>query len=98
MSRPSVATGNAHVWHLYVVLVPDRDDVLGRMQRAGIGAGIHYPIPIHLQTAFAYLGHRPGDFPVAEAEAGRLLSLPISPHITAAQQSRVVDELRRALR
>ena len=64
---------------------------------AGISAGIHYPTPIHLLGAFAQLGHRRGDFPVAERAADEVLSLPLFPGVTAAQQKRVVDELRRAL-
>ncbi len=95
--RPTVAPGNKHVWHLYVVRVPNRDEVLARLHADGIGAGIHYPIPIHLQGAFAYLGHRPGDFPVTEAAARTILSLPIFPGITVEQQEAVVGALCRAL-
>ena len=94
---PATLAGNEHVWHLYVVRVPRRDEVLRTLHAAGIGAGIHYPVPIHLQGAFAGLGHRRGDFPVAEAAADEGLSLPLYPHITAAQQERVVDTLRAAL-
>jgi len=75
-----------------------RDGVLARLVAAGIGAGVHYPVPLHLQGAFAYLGHRRGDFPVAEGAADELLSLPLFPHITAAQQEEVVAALRKALR
>lgn len=95
---PTVLRGNQHVWHLYVIRVPRRDDVLCRLKRAGIEVGIHYPRPIHLQGAFRHLGHREGDFPVAEAAAQQILSLPMFPHITAGQQERVVDELCKALR
>jgi dTDP-4-amino-4,6-dideoxygalactose transaminase len=95
--RPSTLPGNEHVWHLYVVRVRRRDNVLRKLNEAGIGAGIHYPVPIHLQGAFTGLGHRRGDFPVAEAAADEILSLPLYPHITAAQQERVVDALRAAL-
>ena len=95
---PTVVTGNEHVWHLYVVRVPRRDEVLRRLHEAGIGAGVHYPIPNHLQGAFASLGHREGDFPVAEEAAGEILSLPIFPGITPEQQERVVHELTKALR
>ncbi len=97
VTLPTVAAGNEHVWHLYVIRVPERDRVLEQLHRAGIGAGIHYPVPVHLQGAFASLGHGPGDFPVAEAAAGSILSLPMHPMITVEQQERVVDELRRAL-
>jgi len=96
--RPAVLPGNEHVWHLYVVQVPDRDAVLRRLNAAGVGAGIHYPTPVHLQPAFAGLGHRPGDFPVTEAAAQRILSLPLYPGISPEQQRRVVQELARALR
>ena len=94
---PGRLDGNTDVWHLYVVRVPDRDAILARLNSAGIGAGIHYPIPVHLQPAFRSLGSGPGSFPVAEAAAGEILSLPLFPGITVEQQDRVVDELRLAL-
>lgn len=94
---PSEAPGNEHVWHLYVVRVPERDRVLEALHAAGIGAGIHYPRPVHLQGAFAHLGHVEGDFPVSEAAAASILSLPIYPGITASQQEQVADALRGAL-
>jgi len=95
--RPVTLPGNEHVWHLYVVQVPDRDRALARLNEAGIGAGIHYPTPLHQTPAFAHLGYRAGAFPHAEAAAGRILSLPLHPHITAAQQKEVVAELTAAL-
>jgi dTDP-4-amino-4,6-dideoxygalactose transaminase len=95
--RPATAKGNEHVWHLYVVSVPKRDRVAARLNEAGVGAGVHYPVPIHLQGAFAELGHSRGDFPCAERAAEEILSLPLFPEITEAQQSYVVDALRRAL-
>lgn len=94
---PVVAEGNEPVWHLYVVQVPDRDRVLARLQAAGIGASIHYPVALHLTGAFAHLGYGPGDFPVAEQLASSILSLPLFPSITEQQQMRVVDELAGAL-
>lgn len=96
--RPRSAPGNLDVWHLYVVRVDDRDRVLSRLNDAGIGAAIHYPTPLHLTAA--YRGHGPGvgAFPVAEAAAGRILSLPLYPHITADQQQFVAEELAAALR
>jgi len=97
VTLPAVLPGNEPVWHLYVVRVPRRDDVLARLRAAGIEAGVHYPMPIHLQGAFRALGHRRGDFPVAEAAAERVLSLPLYPGITPAQQERVADALRAAL-
>jgi len=92
--RPRTLDGNEHVWHLYVVRVPQRDRVLKELHAAGIGAGIHYPVPIHLTGAFAGLGYAEGAFPVAERTARELLSLPLFAEITAAQQDRVVSVLK----
>jgi dTDP-4-amino-4,6-dideoxygalactose transaminase len=96
--RPVVLDGNEPVWHLYVVRVADRDRVLKHLHAGGIGAGIHYPTPLHLTGAFASLGYRVGDFPVTERMAGELLSLPLFPEITQAQQERVTDVLAEAVR
>jgi dTDP-4-amino-4,6-dideoxygalactose transaminase len=95
---PRELSGNRHVWHLYVIRVPERDRVLAALRRAGVEAGIHYPVPIHLQGAFAGLGYGPGDFPRAEQAAREILSLPMHPHLTAAQQERVAEVLAGALR
>jgi len=94
---PTVDPANVHVWHLYVVRVPERDRVLSALQAAGIGAGIHYPVPVHLHGAFASLGYGRGDFPVSEEAAASILSLPMFPGITAAQQERVAEALAEAL-
>ena len=102
--RPVTLPGNEHVWHIYCVRVPGdgtparRDAVLARLNAAGIGAGVHYPVPVHLTGAFAHLGYGPGSFPNAERTAPELLSLPIYPQITAAQQEAVVEALVAALR
>ncbi len=95
---PVTAEGNEPVWHLYVVLVPERDRVLAALHDAGIGAGIHYPTPIHLTGAFANLGQGRGAFPNAELRADQQLSLPIFPEITATQQERVAEVLAEAVR
>ena len=91
--RPRTLDGNEHVWHLYTVRVPNRDRALKELHAAGIGAGIHYPVPIHLCTAFAGLGYQEGAFPVAERTARDLLSLPLFAEITEAQQERVISVL-----
>jgi dTDP-4-amino-4,6-dideoxygalactose transaminase len=88
---PQVAAGNEHVWHLYVVRVSDRDEILADLHLAGIGAGIHYPIPIHLQGAYRDLGHGPGSFPQSERLARDALSLPIHPGMTDHDVVRVSD-------
>ena len=95
---PVTVPGNVHVWHLYVVRVPERDRVLTALRAAGIGASVHYPTPVHRTGAYRDLGYRPGSFPVAEAAAGEILTLPLHPHLTAAQQERIVTELEAALR
>jgi dTDP-4-amino-4,6-dideoxygalactose transaminase len=93
--RPVPAAGNEDVWHLYVVRVADRDRVLAELNGAGIGAGIHYPAPVHRTPAFDHLGLAAGAFPVTERAAGEILSLPMFPHLTAAQQEHVAGLLSR---
>ena len=97
VTRPETVPGNEHVWHLYVVQVSERDRVLSALTREGIGVGVHYPEPIHLQPAFADLGQGPGSFPVAERAAQHVLSLPMHPHLTEQHQQRVVDVLLAAV-
>ena len=90
---PSTMDGNVHVWHLFVVRVAERDRVLAALQGDGIGAGIHYPVPVHLHPAFSWLGKAEGSFPVAEQAAARILSLPMFPGLTEAQVTRVAEAL-----
>lgn len=85
------------VYHLYVVRVKDRDNVQARLTEIGIGTGIHYPIPLHLQKAYESLGHREGDFPVTESAAREILSLPMFPQLTDAQQQQVAMGVREAV-
>jgi dTDP-4-amino-4,6-dideoxygalactose transaminase len=93
---PAISDGNVHSWHLYVVRVPRRDDVVDRMRAAGVHVGIHYPVPIHLQRPFQ-ARYRRGDFPISERAAGEVLSLPLYPGIRSDQQERVVQELIKSL-
>lgn len=95
--RPLPGAEGEHVWHLYVVRVAERDRVLAELGRAGVGAGIHYPRPVHLTGAYRHLGLGPGTAPVAEAAAGEILSLPMHPHLTEAMQDRVVEVLASAV-
>ena len=97
ITLPHVLPGNEHAWHLFVVRVRRRDSVLRHLNESGIGAGIHYPTPIHLLEAFRYLGYEQGEFPVAEAAASEILSLPIYPGITEEQQAFVADALRNGI-
>ena len=95
--RPVQRREARHVYHLYVVQVSDRDDVRRKLDAAGIATGLHYPVPLHLQEAYAGLGHRPGAFPVSEQVASRGLSLPMYPHMTEAHVGHVTATLRRAI-
>ncbi|GEK86263.1 DegT/DnrJ/EryC1/StrS family aminotransferase [Microbacterium aerolatum] len=95
---PAAREGNDDVWHLYVVRVDERDRVMAELDAAGIGVGVHYPTPVHLTEAYRSLGYRRGQFPVAEAAADSILSLPMFPHLTEAQQERVASVLQRAIR
>lgn len=83
-----------HAWHLYAVRTPRRDELLAHLGRCGVEALIHYPVPPHLQGAYADLGMRPGDLPIAEAIAAQTLSLPMGPHLEPGQVDRVVDCVR----
>ena len=82
------------VYHLFVVRVPERETLMKQMADANIGTGIHYPIPLHLQKAYEDLGYQEGDFPVAEAAAPEILSLPMFPQLTGEQQRRVIDAVQ----
>jgi dTDP-4-amino-4,6-dideoxygalactose transaminase len=81
-------------WHLYVVRHPRRDDLKKFLEENGVGCALHYPLPLHLQKCYAPLGHRPGDFPVAEKSARECLSLPIYPELSDAQIQRVVAVIK----
>ncbi|HEV2802851.1 MAG TPA: DegT/DnrJ/EryC1/StrS family aminotransferase [Pyrinomonadaceae bacterium] len=83
-----------HIYHLYVVQTEARDALQQHLAAAGIQSGIHYPVPVHLQPAYASLGRRAGDFPVAERLAARVLSLPMFPELTAEQIERVAERVR----
>lgn len=91
---PEVRPGNEDVWHLFVIRVDERDRLMAELGAAGIGVGIHYPTIVPLTGAYSGLGHRRGEFPVAEAAAARILSLPMFPHLTEAQCHAVAQRLR----
>jgi dTDP-4-amino-4,6-dideoxygalactose transaminase len=88
--EPSWARGN---YHLYVIRVECREDLMKHLADAKIGTGIHYPIPLHRQHAYAHLGYAEGDFPVAEKVAGQILSLPMYPQLEEHQQQTVVEKV-----
>jgi dTDP-4-amino-4,6-dideoxygalactose transaminase len=95
--RPPVSPDNTHAYHIYAVRVQDRDGVLQRMATRGVNCAIHYPVPIHLQKAYGFLGLGAGSFPVAEQCAREFLSLPMYPELTAEQIRFVVDTLKESL-
>ena len=86
------------VYHLYVVRTDDREGMLNHLAKAGIGTGIHYPVPLHEQNAYRSLKYGKGDFPVAEKVARQVVSLPMYPQLTAEQQRRVAQEVLRFAR
>lgn len=96
VSRPVEAEYSKSVYHLYVVRSAFRDELQKRLTDAGIGTGIHYPIPLHLQKAYAGGGWRKGDFPVAEQAAEQILSLPMYAGLQAADQERVIEVVGKA--
>lgn len=96
--RPVARGSDEHVWHLYVIRVPERDAVRERLAEQGIDTGIHYPVPVHLQEAHRDLGHLVGDFPVTERYASEILSLPMYPELAPEAPERVAQILRIALR
>lgn len=83
------------VYHLFVVRVQNREELMRRLASENIGTAIHYPVPLHLQQAYRHLGYQVGDFPVAEAAAPKILSLPMFPQLGRDQQERVVHAIGR---
>ena len=82
------------IYHLYVVRVPDRQEMQNSLKSAGIGTGIHYPVPLHVQHAYRALGYSNGDLPVTERVSAEIISLPMYPQLTDSQQAKVVDALK----
>ncbi|HDZ23096.1 MAG TPA: DegT/DnrJ/EryC1/StrS family aminotransferase [Desulfobacteraceae bacterium] len=94
---PKTAEGRLHVFHLFVIEVDDRDEVARELHERGIGTGLHYPVPLHLQQAYSDMGLEAGSYPRAESSAKRLLSLPMYPELTEAQIQYVCEGLRSIL-
>ncbi|MCK4649033.1 DegT/DnrJ/EryC1/StrS family aminotransferase [bacterium] len=86
-----------HVYHLYVIRTKERDEVYKFLQKKGIACGIHYPLPLHLQKAYRYLGYKEGDFPVAEECAREVISLPIYPELKREEIEYIVKTLKKGL-
>lgn len=98
ITLPRTATGNLSAYHLFVILLENRDVVMQALAEKGITTGLHYPLPLHRQEAYAHLHLPAGSFPVTEFCADRLLSLPLYPELTDAQIVFVCDNLKELLR
>ena len=93
ITLPYEPSSSKSVYHLYVVRTPYRSELQEQLNQAGVGTGIHYPIPLHLQKAYAAMNHKPGDFPVCEQVAAECLSLPMFPGLRANQQANVAETI-----
>ncbi len=99
IEKPELIEDGSHVYHVYAIRLKNsnRDAVMKNMQLQGVGASVHYPIPVHLQKAYAHLELGEGSFPLSEKYAREMISLPIFPEITIEQQKRVVEVLKNCL-
>ena len=95
LTLPVEPSWSRSVYHLYVVRTAKRDALQEHLTKSGVGTGIHYPVPVHLQDAYRSMGFKRGDFPVTEKVAAQVLSLPMFPGLGLAQQRRVVEEIAR---
>jgi len=95
---PRELASNRHVYHIYAIRVPERDKFQNYLTSRGVQSGIHYPVPVHLQPAYADLGYKAGDFPCSEAAASKVLSLPMFPEMIVSQQDRVTGAVLDAMK
>jgi dTDP-4-amino-4,6-dideoxygalactose transaminase len=94
VAAPVVRPEGRHVFHLFVIRVQDRiEELRAHLTANGVGNGVYYPVPLHLQKCFAYLGYQSGDLPLAERAAAETVALPIYPELTDAQQDYVVETI-----
>jgi dTDP-4-amino-4,6-dideoxygalactose transaminase len=91
---PRRRPGVKHVYHLYIVRVQRRDELLAHLNSKGVEAKIHYPVPVHLQPAARELGYRPGDFPVSEQDARCIITLPAHQHLTMEEVDYTIEQVR----
>ena len=96
-TTPAVLPDVVHSYHLYVVQVKNREQIRASLRQKGIATGVHYPTPLPFLEAFAYLGHKASEFPVAHSLKDTILSLPIHGNLTNAQVEYVVEHLKKAV-
>src|SRR5690348_12883702 len=92
---PDPGQGGRHVWNQYVIRTPRRDELRQYLAAAGVGTEVYYPIPLHLQQCFAYLGYRSGEMPESERAVREVLALPVFPELSAAQIDHVAGTIER---
>ncbi|UCD72017.1 MAG: DegT/DnrJ/EryC1/StrS family aminotransferase, partial [Syntrophobacterales bacterium] len=91
---PSIQGGNRHIFNQYIIRVPQRDRLREFLHAKGVGTEVYYPIPLHLQKCFKYLGYKEGDLPESEKAAKETLALPIYPELSQEQQEYVIEQIR----
>jgi len=94
LTLPVEKSYTRHSYYVYVVRANNRDDVMAKLKEKGCGCGIHYPVPLHLQPAYAFLGGKPGDHPVSEEYAKQIMSIPMFPELTPEQVSEAASIIR----
>jgi len=93
VATPSVRPNRRHIFNQYTIRCPRRDELMDFLKRRGVGSEIYYPVPLHLQECFAYLGYKPGDLPVTEQASRECLSLPVYPELTEEMRRYVVEKI-----
>jgi dTDP-4-amino-4,6-dideoxygalactose transaminase len=94
VAAPTEWEGNEHIYHMYVIQAPRRDELQTWLKEHGVGTGIHYPVPIHLQKSMQNLSYKPGDLPVTEKTVEKILSLPMYPELSEDQVFSVADAIK----
>ncbi|MBF0171427.1 MAG: DegT/DnrJ/EryC1/StrS family aminotransferase, partial [Nitrospinae bacterium] len=97
VKTPQVPEGYESVWAQYTLVTDRRADLMAGLKEEGVPTAVYYPKPLHLQKAFASLGHNPGDFPVSEGLAGKVFSIPMSPYVTEEVVEKVAAGIKRGL-